>query len=98
MKLFGVYFYNPFKKVGYDRIIGFHWSKDWHHEIECDVRFSILSVPHITVCCAYTTKTEFVEKFWGWHSLAYRNKRGGLTPFYKYINRQGIDEGRCSAG
>jgi hypothetical protein len=97
MKIFGVYFYNPFKKSGNERVVGFHWSKDWHHELEFNIRFSVFSVPHITMCCAYTTQTEYVVKFWRLHSSAYRNKCGGLTPFYRYENRQGIDEGRCGS-
>lgn len=96
-----IYFYNPFKKNGrIERMIGIQGYKDWHHSFEYDMRFSLFKVPHLTICAAYTNerKQEYVTKFYTIASKSYRHHHGGLKWYWKHIDRQGIDEGRCSAG
>lgn len=91
--------FNPFRKRGMDeRFIGFNAYKDWHHCMEFDIRWSVRKYPHLTICHAYTTKTEWVEKFWMFRSKSYRSNRGGFSFYEKSVHRQGIDEGRCGCG
>ena len=99
MKLFGyrIYFYNPFKKRGDERLIGIQGFKDWHHTFEWDIRVSLFKYPHITGCYARTTKTEYVISWWHITSKSYRRHCGGLKWFETSVQRQGIDEGRCGS-
>ena len=94
-----LHFFNPFKKSWeMERIAGVRLVKDWHNEYGFDVRFSIFEYPHTTISLYYTTKTEFITRFWNFRSKSYNNYVGGLS-FYeyrKYIN--GIDDARESCG
>lgn len=101
MKLgnWSLHFFSPFKKMfDNERFIGLKLYKDWHHDYEYDVRFSLLKYPHLTIVACYTTGKKYVERFIKFRSKSYCNKYGDLT-FYenrKYV--QGIDEGRSSCG
>ncbi len=89
---------SPFKKWNNGvRIVGVQLYKDWHHSYNLDFRFNF-KYPAFIICHTYTTKTEYVEKFWTFASKSYREHCGGLTWYRKYEHRQDVDEGRCGMG
>lgn len=100
IKIFGgeLYFYSPFRKSGNgdERLVGFKWYKDWHHDIEWDIRFSLFKMPHITRCKAYTVdkKNVYIVDFVTLASHSYRNRYGGFSAYHHYRDIRGIDEGR----
>lgn len=96
IKDWSVSFFNPFKKHGIDHIIGIQLYKDWTHSYNLDMRTSF-EYPHLTICHTYTTKTEYVEKFWIFASKKYREHRGGMSWYRKYVHRQDVNDGRCGA-
>ena len=103
IKIFGgkLYFYSPFRKRGNnnERLVGFKWYKDWHHDIEWDIRFSLFKTPHITRCKAYTVdkKNVYVVDFVTLASRSYRERFGGLSVYHHYRDIRGIEEGRESS-